>query len=37
MGSVIILAAGIAWILFFEPAWITNHWFHWLFGSWFDK
>ena len=36
MGVVCIVAAGVAWILVFEPQWITNHWTHWLFGDWID-
>ena len=36
MGVVCIVAAGVAWILIFEPQWITNHWRHWLFGDWID-
>ena len=30
IGIAIIVLAGLAWILYFEPGWITNHWNHWL-------
>jgi hypothetical protein len=30
IGSIIILGAGLAWILYYEPQWLTNHWYHWL-------
>ena len=29
-----VVAAGISWILLFEPRWITNHWAHWLLPDW---
>jgi hypothetical protein len=31
MGILLIGAAGLAWVLLFEPEWMTNHWRHWLF------
>lgn len=34
MGLLLIASAGTAWILLFEPKWITNHWAHWLLGPW---
>lgn len=30
MGIALILAAGLGWILLFEPKWLTNHWAHWI-------
>jgi hypothetical protein len=30
VGELIIGCAGLAWILYFHPEWIVNHWFHWL-------
>jgi len=37
MGVICIIAVGVAWILIFEPKWVTNHWYHWLFGPWIDE
>jgi len=36
MGYLIILAAGLSWLMLVHPEWLTNHWAHWLFPFWID-